>query len=161
MTGYCSKYFTDKSSHQNLLDFSDDDDDEVDCDPTPTSKPTVSNTNPSSKQIKQKKNTEMADTHQKNVNNNLEKKPFNKTSRRKVVLQSSDNENANSNNSSVKSHSTTNSRSRNPKKLKHSHKKIETSPSPSSSPASSSSSVVNSSRRSTRLSSDQKLNRRI
>ncbi|CAH8666330.1 unnamed protein product [Schistosoma guineensis] len=151
----------DKSSHQNLLDFSDDDDDEVDCDLTPTSKPAVSNTNPSSKQIKPKKNTEIADTHQKNVNNNLEKKPFNKTSRKKVVLQSSDNENTNSNNSSVKSHSTTNSRSRNPKKLKHSHKKIETSSSPSSSPASSSSSVVNSSRRSTRLSSDQKLNRRI
>uniref|UniRef100_A0A094ZXB3 Condensin complex subunit 3 n=1 Tax=Schistosoma haematobium TaxID=6185 RepID=A0A094ZXB3_SCHHA len=151
----------DKSSHQNLLDFSDDDDDEIDCDLTPTSKPAVSNTNPSNKQIKPKKNTEIADTHQKNVNNNLEKKPFNKTSRRKVVLQSSDNESTNSNNNSVKSHSTTNSRSRNPKKLKHSQKKIETSPSSSSPASSSSSSVVNSSRRSTRLSNDQKLNRRI
>uniref|UniRef100_A0A3Q0KI66 Cnd3 domain-containing protein n=1 Tax=Schistosoma mansoni TaxID=6183 RepID=A0A3Q0KI66_SCHMA len=141
----------DKSSHQNLLDFSDDDDEEekVDCDLTPTSIP-VSSTNPSSKQIKPKKNTATVVTRQKNVNNNSQKNPIHKISRGKVVLQSSDNENSNS----VKSHSTTNSRSRNPKKLKHSQKKIDTS---SSSPTSS----VSSSRRSTRLSSAQKSDRRI
>ncbi|CAI2736832.1 unnamed protein product [Schistosoma spindalis] len=165
----------DKSSHQNLLDFSDDDDDDddhdhdhdaVDIDLTPTSKPAVSHTNPSNKQIQSKKNTRITDTHQKNINNNLPKKLFHKTSRGKVVLQSSDNENIINNNNN------NSSRSRNAKKLKHSQKKIvissstsSSSPSPtssSSSPAPSSSSVlVNGSRRSTRLSNSQKLNRKI
>ncbi|KAK4475511.1 hypothetical protein MN116_002559 [Schistosoma mekongi] len=147
--------FHDKSSHQNLLDFSDeDDDDDVNCDVTHISLPMIS----SPVKYKSKKNP--VNTRQKNVaTKDSDNIPSIKTSR-EVFLQSSDNESLNSisSSSSVKRHpvvaknfhQTTTTRVRNTKKLKHSQRKVAV-----SSPTS-----TNSSKRLTRSSTVQKSTRR-
>ncbi|KAH8869569.1 Condensin complex subunit 3 [Schistosoma japonicum] len=147
----------DKSSHQNLLDFSDeDDDDDVDCDATHTSLPRIS----SPVKYKPKKNP--VSTRRKNVATKDSDNISSVKSSREVFLQSSDNESLNSSSSSsttVKLHpvvaknsrQTTTTRSGNNKKLKHSQKKVAV-----SSPAS-----INSSKRLTRSSTIQKSTRRL